>query len=275
LVEEKACSKCGSVKALDEFNKHKGRKDGYNTWCMVCEKEYKNAYYKDNKVAISSKVKAYVEFNKEKVSTRKKAYYKKNKDQIALRDKEYREKNKERITSRLKAWYEKNKKYASEQAKIYRENNKEKVSTWTKLWRENNHEKVKSYTKKCNAKIRSTPKGKLNNNISRGISRSLNGAKSGRHWEDLVGYTIDQLKRHLEKQFDEHMTWENYGSYWHLEHIIPVSAFNFQSPEDRDFKRCWALKNLRPLEKIENIKKSNKLEKHFQPSLVFKVKNAA
>jgi len=63
------------------------------------------------------------------------------------------------------------------------------------------------------------------------------------------------------------MTWENYGTYWHIDHKIPIAVFNYEKPEDIDFRLCWSLKNLQPLEKIENIKKKDKLEKPFQPSL--------
>jgi hypothetical protein len=48
---------------------------------------------------------------------------------------------------------------------------------------------------------------------------------------------------------------------------IPIAVFNYEKPEDIDFRLCWSLKNLQPLEKIENIKKKDKLEKPFQPSL--------
>jgi hypothetical protein len=83
-----------------------------------------------------------------------------------------------------------------------------------------------------------------------------------------VNYTLKDLKKYLEKSFLPGMSWENYGQ-WHVDHRVPLSVFNFEKPEDNDFKRCWALSNLQPLWSIENIKKNNKLDKHFQPSLVF------
>lgn len=145
---------------------------------------------------------------------------------------------------------------------------KEKIKKYTLKWRAENQEKAKEINRRYNRKRRSTPKGKLNNSISAGIGKSLHGQKYGRHWEDLVGYTVDQLKRHIEKQFKDGMSWENYGSYWEIDHKIPITVFNFETPEDIDFKRCWALKNLQPLETITNIRKSNKLNKPFQPSLL-------
>ncbi|KKM70439.1 hypothetical protein LCGC14_1440750 [marine sediment metagenome] len=66
------------------------------------------------------------------------------------------------------------------------------------------------------------------------------------------------------------MTWENYGKGgWEVDHIIPKSVFNYTKPEDEDFNRCWALKNLQPMWGPENQSKNAKLETHFQPMLVF------
>jgi len=57
------------------------------------------------------------------------------------------------------------------------------------------------------------------------------------------------------------MSWNNYGYYgWHIDHIIPVSWWQFNSPEDREFKQCWALCNLQPLWRKDNQIKSDKME---------------
>lgn len=51
------------------------------------------------------------------------------------------------------------------------------------------------------------------------------------------------------------MNWDNYGSYWEIDHIIPVNTFDFIKHTDSDFKICWSLANLRPLESIANKKR--------------------
>ena len=99
------------------------------------------------------------------------------------------------------------------------------------------------------------------------INQSLRKHKNGHHWEELIGYNLDTLVKHLERQFRSGMTWQNYGDKWHIHHIIPISAFNFTNSKHLDFKRCWALKNLRPLWKLENLSKRHKLDKPFQPML--------
>ena len=103
-------------------------------------------------------------------------------------------------------------------------------------------------------------KYRLDSNVSCLMSISLKHFKAGRKWESLVGYNLEDLVAHLEKQFDNKMNWENYGSYWWVDHIKPRSLFCYDKPEDIEFRKCWALENLQPLEKIMNIKKGNKIK---------------
>jgi hypothetical protein len=90
------------------------------------------------------------------------------------------------------------------------------------------------------------------------IRKSLINGKSGRKWETLAGYTLNQLMAHLERQFLNGMTWENRGNGWHIDHIVPLSSFKFTSPDDPEFKAAWALTNLRPLWKRDNLEKGSK-----------------
>ena len=60
-----------------------------------------------------------------------------------------------------------------------------------------------------------------------------------------------------EKQFDENMNWDNYGTYWQIDHILPQAAVPYDSLEHPNFQKCWALENLRPLEASENLSKGS------------------
>lgn len=120
----------------------------------------------------------------------------------------------------------------------------------------------REYNKNYRALRRKDPLFRLRNNISRQISfmlREKNGSKRGESILQHLGYTIDELKNHLESQFDQNMNWNNYGSYWNIDHIYPQSLLPFSSMDDENFIKCWALSNLRPLEAKENIRKSNKV----------------
>ncbi len=123
-------------------------------------------------------------------------------------------------------------------------------------------------------KTRSSALYRIRRAMTNYIRNSLTSGKRNNHWENLVGYSLEDLKRHLEKRFKKGMNFENYGRHgWHIDHKIPVSAFNFNGYNDPDFKRCWALKNLQPMWAKDNIAKSNKLEKPFQPSLALSIEN--
>lgn len=74
---------------------------------------------------------------------------------------------------------------------------------------------------------------------------------------EKLGYKPKDLAAHLEKQFDVNMNWKNYGTYWVIDHKIPIAHFIKQGIMEP--KIINALNNLQPMEKIANIKKSNKL----------------
>ena len=99
------------------------------------------------------------------------------------------------------------------------------------------------------------PKFKVAKAISSSLLQALRHRKNGAQWEVLVGYGREQLVTHLERQFSRGMAWDNFGTVWHIDHILPVSSFTFASAHDSEVKACWALSNLRPLWKRENLSK--------------------
>ena len=123
-------------------------------------------------------------------------------------------------------------------------------------WKDGRSFDRKDYYKERDKKRRQDPKYCLNHSVTTAIWFALKGNKAGRHWEDLVGYTLQELMIHLENLFEPWMTWENYGE-WHIDHKRPQSLFNYETAEDTEFQECWALANLQPLEATVNIKKSN------------------
>lgn len=233
----KRCTKCNELKPLTEFGKQKGRKNYIKSVCRKCGNEYAHQRY------IRDREKCLREAQK------------------------YRERNKEMLHEKYREWYVKNKERCTEKAKQRYTKNRDKVIKMVRSWEIEHPEKTREMRKKSFAKIRSTEKGRLNRNITTAVYRSLRGTKAGRHWENLVGFTVDQLKSHLEKLFTSEMNWGNYGTVWEIDHKIPIAVFNFEKPEHIDFRLCWSLKNLQPLESKKNASKCAKLENHFQPSL--------
>lgn len=146
------------------------------------------------------------------------------------------------------------------EAKKYRDENKEHYKEYFRVYKKEHkdeiREKYKPHVREYQKMKRATDiQYKLKNAIScriRGTIKNKNGKRS----IDIVGYTIDELKQHLEKQFNNGMSWDNYGE-WQIDHRIPVSYFDLTN--DDDIKECWALTNLQPMWKKENLLKSNKL----------------
>ena len=83
--------------------------------------------------------------------------------------------------------------------------------------------------------------------------KSKNLRKNNKTFE-IIGCTPFELQKHLEEQFIDGMTWENYGQ-WHIDHIIPLSTANI---EEEIYKLCYYT-NLQPLWAIDNLKKGNKI----------------
>ncbi|MDB4232434.1 hypothetical protein N9795_01875, partial [Candidatus Pelagibacter sp.] len=84
-----------------------------------------------------------------------------------------------------------------------------------------------------------------------------NKTNKGSNIIKLLGCSLEKVKIHLEKQFKEEMNWDNHGSYWEVDHIIPCDNFNMQDIEQQ--KQCFHYTNLQPLTKTQNRQKSNKI----------------
>ena len=109
-------------------------------------------------------------------------------------------------------------------------------------------------------RLRATdPAYKIATNVSRAVRQMLNGNSKKSRTFDALPYTPQQLREHLESQFADWMTWENYGSRWDIDHIYPQSLLPYDSLDHPNFIRCWSLDNLQPLDKIANIQKSNRI----------------
>ena len=76
--------------------------------------------------------------------------------------------------------------------------------------------------------------------------------------EKLVGCRMDELRAHLESQFQAGMTWQNYGKGgWVIDHHFPLSKSFLLCPLVR--QKAFHYTNLRPLWERDNLKKHNKI----------------
>jgi len=178
--------------------------------------------------------------------------------------------NKEKALSATRKWQGENAEKCLENKRIWKKENSEKVKDQYQRWWAKDPEKALAMFRGYSQKQRNTIKGNITNRIVPAMARALRGNKQGRAWESLVGYTVDDLRKHLENNFLPGMSWEN-RNLWHIDHKIPKSVFNYETTDDIDFKKCWTLSNLQPMWALKNISKKDKINNPFQPSLLIAV----
>jgi 5-methylcytosine-specific restriction endonuclease McrA len=227
------------VKDLIEFTKNSASPDGFRPDCKECRRSV-DKVWRDSSV--------------EKIRLKAEIYYDNKRDHILSTSADYYRTNRDIITKK--------------RAKKALENPGLKKNQ-SKAWRDANPDRQKELSRRATIKRLSTPIGRLQNAIKASVYACLaKGGKRGKKTFDILGYTPDELRDHLESRFTDGMSWENYGK-WHVDHIIPLAAHNFDSVDHIDFKRAWALSNMQPLWAADNLKKNAKLNKPFQPSLAF------
>ena len=186
--------------------------------------------------------------NQSRCKSCKKEHYDSNKHKW----REYELKNKERIRENNIKWNSTNKEAIQKYNKEYNLNNPNKKRESFSNWYENNPDYYKNrYHNDINFRIKSILRARIN--------QALNGNMKEESSISLLGCNIEQYKEYLSSQFDKHMNWDNYGTYWEIDHIKPCDSFDLVDLEEQ--KKCFIFTNTQPLEIIKNRIKSNKYEK--------------
>jgi hypothetical protein len=257
---EKKCKACGIVKPLEAYNRQKAGKHGRRSQCRDCQKAESKVYLQKNGKQV-----------KQRHKERQEAMRNRDFDAMILPPmltcakcgeakppSEYH-------NNKTAKWgkTEQCKTCVSKRDHSFRQNNPEKRYLWDRRYREENKEKIKTDKREWAKNKRATdPIFRLQASMRSGINHALKRQGKSKAGESMIKhlpYTIETLKEHLEAQFDDKMTWDNYGSYWHVDHIYPQSKLPYDSMDHPNFLKAWALSNLQPLEAIENMKKSNKI----------------
>jgi hypothetical protein len=234
-MDKKICYKCKKELSLDNFYKNKSTKDGYKACCKECSRILLKEYRKNNP---------------DKVIKNRKEHYQKNAEIFRQRARNWSSGNKDKKKQIFKNWYQKNKDEYLAKKRLQRKTDNYRL-------------KARKYYKK---NILVNLKFIVSAHIRNALKRK-GGSKLGQSILNKLPYTIEQLKEHLEKQFESWMNWDNHGTYkmdgkrvWHIDHIIPQKELPYDSYEHPNFFKCWQLDNLRPLEASENLKKGSKTE---------------
>lgn len=154
--------------------------------------------------------------------------------------------NRERNIKYLKDYYSKPEN--KERAKQSRNNNRQDYLLYMQKYHQNEQHKQREYEARFK-KYHEDIHYKLDITTVSLFNRVLSGrTKISEILPQRCGYTAEDLRKHIESQFTPEMNWNNYGIYWELDHITPRFKFYYESYNDEQFKQCWALNNLRPLE---------------------------
>ena len=235
------------------------------------QREYNKRYWEKNKEELNAKRRV-ANMSPKQIEHRKELY---RQPRIQARIQSYRAENKERLYAASKAWREKNKEKCAAAAKKYRSENKEKIELQRRKWRKENKETIREKAREKNKEYwqknklietkrmrrymrdrkQTDPSFKLACRLRNRLYCCLRGSqKVGSAVQDL-GCTGQEACDHLASLFDEHMTWNNWGTYWDVDHIYPLAKANL---EDRvEFLAVNNWRNLQPLESGENNRKGD------------------
>lgn len=232
------CTLCKNEKSADKFYKCKQKTNGLSSRCKECQKLVSKKYYSENKDYCKAKSKVYRAEKKEEIYEKQKEWVSKNKDKVKEIKSSWKKRNPEAVRAQARSDYWRN---------------REKILARKSKSRSEDRTTDREYLRKRRAE---NPLQKITDAMGNRMRDALRGRKA-RAWRSIVGYSIDDLKRHLESQFAVGMSWENYGD-WHIDHIRPVSSFDFSKNKYDVAKQCWALENLQPLWAVDNLRKGAK-----------------
>ena len=239
----KFCRSCKVEKPLSEYYKagkwHEGR-------CKDCKNEASRK--KHPKI-------------KNKKNTLQRIRYKekrKDKDYVTARNHRKRMNYTKRMKNEdyRKAFNRKKRKFYSieknRKHKNKKQNKRRAIKMKDPIYRENyNKKRREKLEDKCRSRIKNALGGKLKYSTTK----------------KLLGCGFKQVQVHLEKQFDDFMTWQNKGRYgWHIDHKIPIASFDLTSPVDQHV--CFWYKNLQPLWAKDNHAKKDKYKEEDKQALI-------
>jgi len=121
--------------------------------------------------------------------------------------------------------------------------NKWSNSEYHKIWQKENKKHVNSYKRK---RLEQNPKLKLQQSIRSRIHTFI--VNKTQKTNKYLGCTFLEYEAFIQNLFTDKMNWENYGEYWEIDHIFPLSkggSFHYT--------------NTQPLTITENRIKSNKI----------------
>jgi hypothetical protein len=223
--------------------------------CKECHKEFqsKNKWAKFCSRSCSSRVRR-AEFLKERGVSRSSLYFQKNKEKIYGQRRKLRE-NPDYVEKQRKYHVEyrnKNIETSLKREAALRIKNKETINASQAKWLKNNRDKRLEHVKRYNDKKLGTPLGRLETNCRGRIWQAFKnkGFKKNTKTQKMLGCSYEELKCYIEAKFKKGMTWDNYGTLWEVDHIVPY----YLAKTEEEIISLSHYSNLQPLWAKENGK---------------------
>lgn len=172
-----------------------------------------------------------------------KEYLIKNNDYIAKRRQEYYIKNKEEFSRKYKIYSQ------TPKAKELRKQHQQKYHAKPDIIIKTNANKLKYYR---------IFKNQLAGKIRHRLWCAFSGATKSARTEELLNCPFEFFQDYILSKCPPEWTTENYGKVWVLDHIVPISRFDFT--DSRQVAKCCHYSNWQPLSKIDNLIKGNTFE---------------
>ncbi len=208
--------------------------------CPYCTNPKLLSEFSKNTCAIDGLQSICKEHNKE--------HYEKNKKIILKKAKEYYLHNREKILKNTNQYYLDNK----EKILKYQDDNKVKIAIRRKKYADENRKKINFYQRN---KKQTNINFKISSNLRNRIYNALKRNEKSLPTMFLIGCEIDYFMYHIQEQFTDGMSWDNYGD-WHMDHIKSCSKFDLSDTKQQ--LECFNYTNLQPLWAEDNLSKGNK-----------------
>lgn len=99
--------------------------------------------------------------------------------------------------------------------------------------------------------------------------RFLTWKSNGHEIKQYLGVDIGEVREWIEEMFLDGMNWDNYGTVWQVDHIVPLRMFDLF--DEGQLKIAWHYKNLMPLYKADNLNKEGNV--HFSYQILLSLKD--
>ena len=255
-INFKYCPGCETDKSVDNFHNNSRTKSGKSSWCKSCCKKYQQS--EKGKEVQKKSIKKWIENNPEKHKEIQKANNQLQKGKDAR--KIYRQSEKDKIARKE---YRQTKSY-KEGRERYRQSDegKEVNKRSSKKRQENGKLALYEHNKRL-----IDLNYQLSQNLRGRIWSALKGKSKSARTLELIGCSLEFFKQHLENQFKDEMSWDNFGKlkaeennysdWWDVDHYVPCNFFNLSDSTEQMI--CFHWTNLQPLWHKDNIKKRNHL----------------